>query len=514
MKTKKLALIIMLFILCYMGFHYMTLKTFPYVHSDESWLSGLSRTILDKKTFNTSEAFFDTYPRAIHGLRLVFVAFQGFFIKIFGYSITTMRSLSLVLSFLVLGVLYYYFHRRLADSKVAFLIVATIALMPQFIMMSHFARQEAFILLGMLAAFIWVQKTPSKIHTLVTASFIGISIGIHPNSFLIGCGIGLIYLYQTIIKARPIKDLLLFMVTLGLWAIGFIGISLYINPHFIEDYLAFGSQLGVINHSIGRFEGFYYYYYKLWHQIGGTYHLLNIKFDLSMILLAMATSLYCLLRRDSSKKYRYLITSLLMFIGINIGLIIIGRYNQTAIIFPLIWGWLIFIECILSIDLKKKWLLGILCMVCLVHLTYLYDELKNTSHQDYDVFASSVTAKIPTDAKVLANLNLDYHLELYQLYDIRNLDYLDEHHLSISQYIKKNQIRYIVLYDEMQYIADADGKWSILYGDLSYYNDLVNYIGEYGQLIDTIKGPTYAMRIAKYVDVYPWEAKVYQLDQP
>lgn len=514
MKNKKITLVIMLFILCYIGFHYMTLMTFPYVHSDESWLSGLSRTVLDKGTFNTSEPFFDIYPRAIHGLRLVFVALQSLFITVFGYSIITMRSLSLLASIAVLGMLYYYFYRQGLSSKMSFLVMAVIALMPQFIMMSHFARQEALILLGMLMAFIWVQKKPSTGRTLATASFIGICIGIHPNSFLIGCGIGLIYLYQTMLKARPIRDLMLFIATLGLWAIGFIGISLYINPHFIEDYLAFGSQLGVLNYSMGRFEGFYYYYYKLWHQIGGTYHLLNLKFDLSMIFLAIVTGLYCIAKSESKKKYKGLIASLLMFIGINIGLIIIGRYNQTAIIFPLIWGCLIVIEYLLSISLKKEWLLAILCMLCLVHSAYLYDELKNTSHQDYDTFASSVTAKIPEHAKVLANLNLDYHLELYQLYDIRNLDYLDEHNMSISQYILNHDIRYIVLYDEMQYIADADGKWSILYGNLDYYNDLMTYLENHGQLIDRIEGPTYAMRIAKYVDVYPWEAKVYQLDQP
>ena len=502
-----------LVIILYMGLHYMTLNNFPYVHSDESWLSGLTRTVLDKGSFNTSEPFFDLYPRAVHGLRLVFVTLQGMVIKVFGYSITAMRSLSLLASLAVLSTLSHYFYSKKNTGTLAFLIVLTLGLMPQFLMASHLARQEPLILLGMVTAYTLVQKTPSTQNTLLITGVIGLCIGVHPNSFLIGCGIGFIYLYQTIKKQRTLRDLLLFIASLGLWACAFVGISLIINPNFIQDYLAFGNQLGVVNYSVNRFQGFYYYYYKLWHQIGGTYYLVNTKFDLTSGLLSLILGFFLLSSSRFSKKYDSVGPSILMFIGVNVGLLIIGRYNQTAIIFPLVIGWLTFGELITCLPFDKKRLIPLLCILCALQGINAYKAVTANAHQDYNAFAQEVTHLIPEDARVLANLNLDYHLNLYQLYDIRNLDYLDENNLSIEGYILKNDIRYIVLYDEMDYIADSKGKWSILYGDLNYYHDLKDYIHKHGTLINTIEGPTYAMRIAKYVDVYPWEAKVYKLDR-
>ena len=142
---------------------------------------------------------------------------------------------------------------------------------------------------------------------------------------------------------------------------------------------------------------------------------------------------------------------------------------------------------------------------------FTYSALSEVDYQDYSQFGEELKVVLPSDAKVLGNLNMDYHLDLYQLYDVRNLNYLEPHGLSFEDYIKKNDISYVVLYDEMTYIHDAGGKWDILYGDLSYYEDMMNYLTINGELITTIEAPTYGMRIAKYVDVYPWQASVYEL---
>lgn len=110
MGTRKFffSILFVLLIITYIALHWATLMDFPYVHSDEAWLSGFSRTVLDKGSFQTREPFFDLYPRAIHGLRVIFVSAQMLVIKWFGYSIKSVRSLSLILSLLSLTLIYQH----------------------------------------------------------------------------------------------------------------------------------------------------------------------------------------------------------------------------------------------------------------------------------------------------------------------------------------------------------------------------------------------------------------------
>ena len=46
------------------------LESFPFVHSDESWLAGLSRAMLEEKSIRVTEPFFDARPRYPHGIKL------------------------------------------------------------------------------------------------------------------------------------------------------------------------------------------------------------------------------------------------------------------------------------------------------------------------------------------------------------------------------------------------------------------------------------------------------------
>lgn len=515
-NKKYIKGIMLISILFYLLLHLNTLISFPYIHSDEAWLSGFSRTVLNKGSFKTSEPFFDLYPRAIHGLRVVFVSLQAFFIELFGYSIFTMRSLSLCFSLASLLVIYKIFRQVGYKEIHSALGTAIIAMTPHFIMTSHVARQEPMILFGMLLAYYFATKAYSFKNLLLTTLIIGVCIGVHPNSFIIGLSIGGIYLYQVIQKKIGPRDLIHYVLLLGSWACLFILISYFLNPNFMADYLAFGDQLGVLNHSLNRFEGFYYYYYKLWHQIGGTYVLLNIRIDLiiSGLALLIAGLTACFHRKD--EHMHSLMNPLLMLISVNMGLLIIGRYNQTAIIFSLLWGWILFISLLhfYCVHINRKYLIKwILIALIVLQSLQLYKTVSPLNHQDYDTLGQSINAIIPDDAVILGNLNLDYHFELYQLYDIRNLAYLDHHDLSIADYIKKNHIDYIILYDEMTYIKEANHKWDILYGDLTYYDALISYLEVHGTLVETLDAPSYGMRIAKYVDVYPWEIKIYKLDE-
>ena len=70
------------------------LERFPYVHSDESWLAGLSRGMLEEGSIGVTEAFFDAKPRYPHAIKTLFHLMQAGMISVFGYSVRTVRLLS------------------------------------------------------------------------------------------------------------------------------------------------------------------------------------------------------------------------------------------------------------------------------------------------------------------------------------------------------------------------------------------------------------------------------------
>ena len=511
-NNKKIYFSIFLFIIffIYILISLKYLTKFPYIHSDEPWLSGLSRTILDKGTFKTSEPFFDLLPRPIHGLKIIFVSFQIIVIKIFGYNIFSLRILSLFFSSISLIVIYKIIKEKSKNNLHSILVSMVIALNIQFIMSSHIARQESLILFGMLLSYYLTIKKDFKYKNIIIATSIGLLIGIHANSFLVGCGISLIYIYKYFKKEISIKELMIFFIVLITWACLFISISLYLNPNFFKEYLDYGNTLGVINNPINRFQGFFYYYYKLFKEIAGTYYLVNIKLEILLFILSIFTSILIVIKSIIKKKINISYSSI-MIIGINLGYLIIGRYNQTAIIFTIVFTFILFFE-IINKFFQKKYIVLILILLFAYELTNTYNLVSSTSFQDYNILGEKIKDIIPVNSKVLGNLNLDYHFNNYSLYDVRNLTFLSSNY-TFSNYIKNNNIEYIILYEEMEYIYNSKSKWDILYGKLDYYEDMIIYLEKNCTLVSEFENPTYGMRISKYVDVYPWYTKIYKVNE-
>lgn len=485
--------LIPIFFLLYFIINLCFLVDFPFIHSDESWLSGFTRHVMTTGSFKVSEPFFIEYPRAIHGLRIVFVSLQTLFIQLLGYTPFSVRLLSLVASIVTLWFVNLILKYLKWPSLFRVLSLLLISLQIQFIYASHIARQDVLILLMMSAAFYITLKKKSPI---LTGTLIGISVGIHPNSFLIACGIGLIYLINVIKKETSIKELLLLIMTTSLWAALFIVISVSLNPNFVHDYLSFGESLGVVNYEFNRFEGFYYYYYKLFHQIGGTYLLLPIRFELLLLPVTMIIGIYHFIRYDNKP----LVFIFLMILGINVGYLIIGRYNQTAILFTLFFlmlFWIVFLKSL--IPDKVFWITLLTIALFNGYNSYQVVTVDNDNYQ-------ALGEHLQLEGRVLGNLNLDYHLKEGQLIDYRNLWYVTD----FEAYIKEHDIQYIIMPEEMTYIKKSSPKWDILYGPLPYYDNMMRYL-ETCDLIDTFDSKTYGMRIARYINTYPWTINIYKV---
>jgi hypothetical protein len=118
---------------------------------------------------------------------------------------------------------------------------------------------------------------------------------------------------------------------------------------------------------------------------------------------------------------------------------------------------------------------------------------------------------VPSNVKVLANLNTEYACDEGHLLDYRNLDYLDQNGLTFAEYVESRGIKYIVYPQEMDYIYAHRPVWNILYGNLyPYYDDMKRYLAEHCTQTAAFTSP-YAMRIAGLMDEQAWMVTVYRV---
>jgi 4-amino-4-deoxy-L-arabinose transferase-like glycosyltransferase len=525
-KIKLIHIIILLFF----ALNLFILKSYPFIHSDEAWLSGLSRNILESKDFTVTEDFFDLMPRNPHAIKIFFHSLQIVFIKIFDYSIFTVRLISLIASLLSL----YFFYKIsifISSSKIISIFgTLIIAVDIHYIYTSHLARQEIILLLIFLTAFFYLINNfinnPKKLekynHTnsifrknkikkdIILALILSIGMGIHPNIFIISLPFIIIYSYELLFnKKLNFKNYFAFGATLAFNALLFILLSFRFDSSFLSNYAEYGESLGVLNSAAVKFDSLDYFYKKIFYRVSGTYYIPPVKIQLIIFALVLIIA-FIFLFNKKKKIDLYLILSV---IGINLGYIIIGRYNQTSIIFifPVFYLLIVSILSHLSkFSLKSSCLVfSVIFIIISINTVFA---LKNDNFSSYQKYINNISQVVAADDNVLANLNSGYYFENGNLFDYRNLAYLTENNLSFADYIEKNNIDYIIYPEEMDFIYNSRPEWNIIYGNLyPYYNDMQEYLNNNTELVYEFTDSTYAMRIVRYIGEKNWYVKVYRV---
>ena len=506
-KIKAIHIIIIIFFFINLIF----LTEFPFVHSDEAWLSGLSRNILHNKDLSVTEPFFDLFPRHPHAIKVFFHSIHIFFIKLLRYNIFTFRFISLIAGTAGLY-LFFLIAKKFTDNKIlAILTTIIIALDIQYTYASHFARQEIILLLIFFIAFYYLQYKycygGSISQDLIMGLILGAAIGIHPNSFVIALPFILIYTYNLFItKKIKLANYLTFGVTLGVIALFFIMLSLKLDPNFINNYASYGERLGVFSSIFTKIDRLDYFYKKIFYRVSGTYYIPPIKFQLVLFALGLISAIFKLFFKKDKKN----ITLLLSFLAINIGYIVIGRYNQTGIIFIFPICYLLLLNILSSI--KKKYSFIIISLIIVVLAFNTTTTLIRDSHNNYDQYLSEISRVVDKDDQVLANLNSEYYFNNGSLFDYRNLAYLNENNISFSEYIASTNIEYIIYPEEMDFIYNTRPVWNMLYGNpYPYYQDMKKFLDNKCKLVHSFTNQTYGMRIVRYIGKKDWNIKIYKV---
>lgn len=506
----------LLSILLYITANMIILTRFPFVHSDETWLSGLSRNILETGNYAVTEPFFDLYPRHPHAIKSLFHSIQIIFIKCFGYDIFTVRLASFLFGLLTL-LWFYKLCRYIFDSKnLACIATLFLALDVQFIYASHFARQEIillFVLIFSLHYFVTRLVKIKVVHHFVLGIMIGLSIGLHPNSFIISLPFVCLYLFHIIFtKKLKVSGLLIYTATAACLACGYIALSLSFDANFFENYLHYGSQLGVTSPLSFKFSEVLNFYWKLYYGISGTYYTPDIRLEFFLFGATFLASLFLLFKEKERPVREGLISIMLVILAVNAGIIFIGRFSQPSIVFlvPLFY---IPVTYVLRSMKKRLRFYVTPILVVIIALNSLLNIYPYLNHS-YDRYLEEIGKVVNREETVLANLNAEMAFANGKMYDYRNLAFLAENSLTFEQYIVRNHISYIIYPDEMDFIFAYRPAWNQLYGNISlYYADMQKFLQTKCQLVYEFSEPTYGMRIAQYINKKDWKIRIYKINQ-
>ncbi len=481
------------------------LQKFPFMHSDESWLSGLTRTMMHSG-LDSTETFFDLLPRYPHAIKTLFHLVQMPFILIFGYNLFAVRLVSLIFSCAAIYIIYkiaYSFSQSKNFSDIA---AVAVAFDVQFKYASHFARQEIIIAFGMLLAIYYIYKSIaswSLKNDVIAGAIVGLMIGIHPNSFIAALSVGSIYLYYIIVdKKITFKNLFTLIGVVSLFAAIFVGVSYIFDGQFISHYLKYGDHLGVTQTFGEKVQSIVPFYQKLWMGISGTYYTPWIKIQLVLFgVTIIGAAIYAHWNKQ-------VLLFIFPIIAVNVGYIVIGRYSQPSILLMFIVCWMLVIFLLSRIKKFKTVVSAILAFAMLVSSAM---QISPYINDDYKQYLKSINDSVPQDARVLANLNAEYAFSYDRLYDYRNLGYLDDNELSFKDYVKSNHIEYIIYPEEMDYIYESRPVWNIVYGNIyPYYDDMKIYLGNECEIVSEFTSP-YAMRIVKFAGDKEWSVTIYKV---
>lgn len=483
-----------------------SLTYFPFMHSDEGWLASLSRSMITEKDIGATEDFFHEASRNPHAIKSLFHIFQIPFITA-SFSLISVR----ILSFLVgLVTLFFFFKTSLSifnNKKHAWLLTLLLAMDIQFIYISHFARQEIFILL-VFSICLWFFYKPIKKwsfkNDIIMGALIGISIGFHPNIFIIATGFIFIYIFYSIhtrftkYYSKPgFLNTLLFVLLLGFFGLIFIGISQILDPEFISNYLNFGANHGVTNSFYTKLLKLPRFYEKMFSRISGTYYLPDIRiqlvvFTVSFLFLIPVSLIF--------KKNRSTIISLLvLMMGINTGIIFIGKYSPPSIIFIFIPGYFVTFAFLKAVISPPSKLITYIFLLIFILTTSSVIQITPWRKNNYNNYIQKIRAHVPKESGTLANLNSIFAFSPEKLFSYRDLLTLNPE-LSFREYIKKYNIEYIVYSDELEIIFNERPVWNTMYGNIyPWYEDMMSFIRSDCKELYQWSEPVFGMRITTYM---------------
>ena len=485
------------------------------MHTDEAWLSGLSRAIMNEGRADAVEPFLDLLSRSPHAIKILYHFLQVFFIRIFGYGLFSARLPSLIAGAACLACFGKLITQLTGQKGFSCLAgIAMLSLQIQFIYASHFGRQEIFILLFMLLSLniLFSDRLPGFRRGLLSGLPISVAAGFHPNAFITAWPTGLILLLMIISKRRRASEGAGYILSAGGGAAFFVLLSLLFNHSFTADYSAFGNEVGVFEPLGIKLLGFDDFFRKLFMRISGTYYTPRIT---PVFLLAAAA--VPILLADAIRKKRLNRGAAIGFIsiaGICAGICLLGKYSPPSIVFIIPYLILLITSAVAGISAPKSKLLLTAAFTALLafNSTAMIIEEAGNKKESYMEYISRISAEVPAESRILGRLSEEYATDYGKLTSWRNLSELKAAGITVEEYLRQREIEYIVYPEEIDYIFQTRPVWNLIYGNPAYYyQDLQKFLREYCELQAVFISPGYGTRITLQRYKKNWEIRIYRV---
>jgi hypothetical protein len=463
--------------------------------------------------FGATEPFFNLKPRHPHAIRVIFHGIQAVFIKILGYRWGTLRLISLIWA--AAGLFYFYKLSLILLEKSAAAVWATLLLGVdlQFIYAAHLARPEIMLCtLFIVSGYIFLKSPERHSHRrdLLLGTITGIGIGIHPNSFILAVFLGVFYLYA-IGGARRLKwaNLACFSGVTGCFALGFIALSLRFDPHFLSNYASYGqTQFQVFDPLSAKWVAFQTFYANLFNRNTGTYYGADIR--LQLLIFPIILPLAAILHFSRKNSFFTLFYPILGICTINLGILLIGRFNPTSVVFQFPFCYILLAGLLGSLPHPARWTASVFLLCALASVTVT--NILPLPGFGYAAYLRKIGGYVPRNQRVLASLNTEYYFNSGKLSDFRNLPYLRRSGLSFAAYIRRNRIRYIVFPESIDWFVRQRPRWDFLYGNLSgCYREMKRFLNDECREVGTFTDRDYGMEIPGYPSKRAWRIVVYQV---
>ncbi len=507
-------------IVLYLVFNLYSLGFFPFAHSDEGWLASLSRTMIKEKSLTATEDFFHLTVRHPHAVKSLYHVMQFPFVAA-SDTLFSVRLLSLAAGLTALFLLFRASRFFVGNTSLAWVVTLLTAVDSEFLYSAHFGRQE-IIVAAVFCAGLFLFIRPKKYwyykHDLVLGGILAAAEGIHPNIFVISSAITFLYLAAAELrkitgekKYPSFKNLGLFLAVLAAGALIYTGISILMDPGFVAHYLAFGSQTGVTDPLIIKLLKLPRFYSKMFYRISGTYFLPDVRPQLILFGIISVMLIPAAFIRNTLKHEAVCLTALNF--GVNLGLLVIGKYSPPSLVFMFIPGYLsvaLFLKIIFSDKKILFYLAGF--MICASFIFSLYQILPWRT-QSYSRYIQRIKTETDGDGPVLANLNTVFAFNPGKLFTYRDLNSLKES-MSFSSFVKQYRIRYIILPEELQIIFNERPVWNSMYGNIyPWYPEMISFIEAECEKIAQWAEPVYGMRITTYMGRKEGTITVYRVKE-
>jgi len=532
----------------------VSLTRYPPMHADEAWLASETRSILVERSFAATAEFFHITERSPHAIRLLFHLLQAPFVSA-NWSLASVRLVSILCGAAAALLACLASRRLFTSAAAAILFVAGLSLDPLFIASSHLARQEIVLTAcfpGIAALYL---RRPAKGtgHDAVIAVVIGLSIGFHANSLPVAIGIGALYLMDLLWSADrrlAFRRLSVLVAVTAACALIWAGSSRLLSADFPRAYVEFGARYGVGESLPVKLLELPDFYSRLYDRITGTYHLPPLRLTLLLFAIASLAGIAMVCRRIISRApaaAAALARPLAALAGVNLGLILIGKYSQPSAVLLLPAGY--WLAAAVLDAFVCRWGSRSACRLApepgrrkvtagprpsrrrafarqapqvasVVFAVALATANGVTAVRDavpwmtvsYERYIERIARHVPPDARVIASLNTAFAFEPGALYAINDLEALAAEGLSFDGYVDRFKIEYILYPDEIDRIYAERPVWNDLYGNVAlYYAQMKRFLAEECEAVAVYEEPVFAMRILLYHRRYGSTLTIYRV---